>query len=243
MSKIITNLITLNNITLCEAINEIVQQSRTKNTGYVVTPNIDHLTRLIDPNQATGLLPVYQSASLNLCDSRVLEKLLKLKGYKVTEVIPGSTLTQKLFDESITEKDTVLVVGGDELVINKLRALYSHLTIKHVNPVMGFINDETEVNKTLNSIKKAQANYVFLAVGSPRQEILAKKIKDQNLVNGVVLCIGASILFIVGEEKRAPMLIQTMHLEWLYRAMQDPKRLLSRYIDNIIRLPKLYKSI
>jgi exopolysaccharide biosynthesis WecB/TagA/CpsF family protein len=108
---------------------------------------------------------------------------------------------------------------------------------------MGFINDESEVKKTLMAIENSQANYVFLAVGSPRQEILAKKIKDQNLVNGVVLCIGASILFIVGEEKRAPMLIQAMHLEWLYRAMQDPKRLLSRYIDNIIRLPKLYKSI
>jgi exopolysaccharide biosynthesis WecB/TagA/CpsF family protein len=62
-------------------------------------------------------------------------------------------------------------------------------------------------------------------------------------VNGVVLCIGASILFMVGEEKRAPMLIQKMHLEWLYRAIQDPKRLLSRYIDNLFQLPKLFMRL
>jgi exopolysaccharide biosynthesis WecB/TagA/CpsF family protein len=243
MSIIKTKLMNLDNITLNQALAKILDFSQTASTDYIVTPNIDHLTRLIDPNQETGLLPVYQSASLNLCDSRVFEKLLKLKGHKVTEVIPGSTLTKKLFDERITEKDTVLVVGGDELVISKLRTLYSYLTIKHVNPVMGFINDESEVKKTLMAIENSQANYVFLAVGSPRQEILAKRIKDQNLVNGVVLCIGASILFMVGEEKRAPMLIQKMHLEWLYRAIQDPKRLLSRYIDNLFQLPKLFMRL
>jgi exopolysaccharide biosynthesis WecB/TagA/CpsF family protein len=242
MDNIITKLIALNNCSLATALQHICSFSETSGTDYIVTPNVDHLVRLINDKEQV-LAPIYHQASLTLCDSRIFEKLLKLKGYKVTEVIPGSTLTQKLFDESITEKDTVLVVGGDELVISKLRTLYSYLTIKHVNPVMGFINDESEVKKTLMAIENSQANYVFLAVGSPRQEILAKRIKDQNLVNGVVLCIGASILFMVGEEKRAPMLIQKMHLEWLYRAIQDPKRLLSRYIDNLFQLPKLFMRL
>lgn len=189
------------------------------------------------------LQPIYDNASLNLCDSRILEKILKLKGHTVKEVIPGSTLTQKLFDDVLTQDSRVLIVGGNDDVISRLRTKYNTLQLQHYNPPMGFINSPKEVEKTLSTIKKSNAQYVFLAVGSPRQEILAKLIKDKDLINGVALCIGASILFLVGEEKRAPKILQILHLEWGYRMMQDPRRLVKRYFDNLVKLPKLYAKL
>jgi len=243
MNKIKTALVTLDNCTLNDALAKTQSLANSEGSDYIVTPNIDHLTRLVIPQEAKTLQPIYDNASLNLCDSRILEKILKLKGHTVKEVIPGSTLTQKLFGDVLNNNSRILVVGGNEDVISRLKAKYHHLTIQHYNPPMGFINKLEEVNKTLDVIKSSNAQYVFLAVGSPRQEVLAKLIKDHNLINGVALCIGASILFLVGEEKRAPKILQTLHLEWAYRMMQDPKRLVKRYFDNFLKLPKLYVKL
>jgi len=243
MNKIDTGLVILDNCTLEEALDKTKYLALSEGSDFIVTPNIDHLTRLVTPNEAKVLQPIYDKASLNLCDSRILEKILKLKGHIVKEVIPGSTLTQKLFDDVLTKVSRVLIVGGNDDVISRLKTKYNTLNLMHYNPPMGFINNPDEVEKTLNTIKESNAQYVFLAVGSPRQEILAKLIKDNDLINGVALCIGASILFLVGEEKRAPKFMQILHLEWAYRMMQDPKRLVKRYFDNFLALRKIYNNL
>jgi exopolysaccharide biosynthesis WecB/TagA/CpsF family protein len=243
VSKISTKLLELDNFTLDEAIKEIISLSQTNGTDYVITPNIDHLVRLVESNGSDGLQKIYNNAALNLCDSRVLEKLLKLKGLHVNEVIPGSTLTKKIFDGVLNKESKVLIIGADFNVLDDLREKYNEFNIQHYNPPMGFIDNTGEVEITLEVIKKSTANFIFLAIGSPRQEILAGLIKDRNLIDGVVLCIGASILFLTGAEKRAPYLIQKMHLEWAYRMLQDPKRLVKRYYYNFIRLPSLYSRL
>jgi len=108
---------------------------------------------------------------------------------------------------------------------------------------MGFINNQEEVTKTLDEIQLSKANYIFLAVGSPRQEIVARKLKALGNQSGVALCIGASILFITGDEKRAPQWIQIMHMEWFYRMLQDPIRLFPRYAHNFLKTPRIYSNL
>lgn len=104
---------------------------------------------------------------------------------------------------------------------------------------MGFINKPEEVEALVKEVEGLAAHYVFLAVGSPRQEILAAKIRQSSAI-GVGLCIGASINFLVGKEVRAPIWMQKLHIEWLYRMLQDPKRLVRRYVMNAVWLPKIY---
>ena len=166
-----------------------------------------------------------------------MEKLLKIKGKNVTEVIPGSTLTYQLFEDVISDNDEVLIIGGNDDVIAKLRNKYPTFSITHHNPPMGFINRKNEVEDVINITKNVNPNYIFLAVGSPRQEILANILKNEIKSKSVALCIGASVLFIVGDEKRAPMWLQKLHFEWLYRMFQDPSRLIGRYTKNFLSLP------
>ncbi len=225
------------------ALEQIQEMSTTDDLDIIVTPNIDHLERLVDENTPVEFKQIYQNASLCLCDSKILEKLLKIKGKIIKEVIPGSTLTDRLFNDILTNKDRIMIIGGDEKVIHDLRTQYNQLVINHYNPPMGFINKQDEVAKVLEHIKQSHSNYIFLAVGSPRQEIIANKLRTQNNEDGVALCIGASILFITGEEKRAPEWLQILHLEWFYRMLQDPKRLFPRYANNILKLPKIYKNL
>ena len=72
---------------------------------------------------------------------------------------------------------------------------------------------------------------VFVAVGSPQQEIVAAKIQ-QRVNTGVILCVGASIDYLTGKEIRAPKFIQMLYLEWLFRFAQSPIKRFRRYFIN-----------
>jgi exopolysaccharide biosynthesis WecB/TagA/CpsF family protein len=74
-------------------------------------------------------------------------------------------------------------------------------------------------------------------VGCPQQEILAKALQSRGRARGLALCVGASINFLTGSERRAPKWIQYAGLEWLYRLLNDPTRLARRYL---IRGPRIF---
>lgn len=230
-------------LSLQESAIKISELATSDTFSYVVTPNIDHLARLSKKDADPALKDIYNKATLSLCDSRIIDKLLRMKGRFIKEVVPGSTLTEYLFDHTITEQDTVLIFGVEDEFIDKLRAKYPKLKIEHINPSMGFINRPDEVAQLIEQIETLKTNYIFLSVGSPRQEFLAKMMQDKGTVGGVSLCVGASVLFLVGAEKRAPQWMQTLHMEWLFRMLQDPKRLFMRYFKNFFDLPAIYKSL
>jgi len=76
------------------------------------------------------------------------------------------------------------------------------------------------------------ARFVFLAVGSPQQEVLAAAITATGRATGTALCIGASLEFLTGVSRRAPAWMQRAGLEWLFRLGSDPHRLARRYLLN-----------
>ena len=105
---------------------------------------------------------------------------------------------------------------------------------------MGFIKSEYEIQKCIDFVVKTQAPLIFLAVGMPQQEILACRIADRPQARGVGLCIGASIDFLTGKQRRAPVWVQKAGLEWLHRLLSDPRRLASRYL---IECPRIFYLI
>ena len=242
MEIISTSIVNLHNLTMLETINKVKELSATPSLDIVVTPNIDHLARIVTEGETSQLKAIYNRASLCLCDSRILQKLLKRKNKQISEVVPGSTLTQLLFDENHMTDKKILIVGAVPSVFETLQDKYNHLNLYHINPTMGFINKPEEVERIIKFTEHEQPDFIFLAVGSPRQEILAEKLK-QTLTKGVALCVGASILFLAGEEKRAPQWIQNMHLEWCYRMLQNPKVLVKRYFGNFLKLQRIYKTL
>ena len=147
-----------------------------------------------------------------------------------------------MFDEKHMLNKKVLIVGGQKHIYDVLVNKYPRLTLHHINPPMGFINDAYEVNNVLEFAKEVQPHFIFLAVGSPQQEILAEILKSC-LENGVALCVGASILFLAGEETRAPEWLQKCHLEWCFRMLINPKVLVGRYFGNFLKLHSIYKAL
>jgi exopolysaccharide biosynthesis WecB/TagA/CpsF family protein len=105
---------------------------------------------------------------------------------------------------------------------------------------MGFIKSGAEVTKCVDFVVNTQAPLVFLAVGMPQQEFLAQHIANHPQARGVGLCIGASIDFLTGSQRRAPLWVQKAGLEWLHRLLSNPRRLASRYL---IECPRIFYLI
>ena len=205
----------------------------------IVTPNVDHVVRF---HQDIAFRKEYIKSDIFVNDSRVLRLLSNLGLTKLEYLVPGSDLTSWIFDNISTEL-SVTVIGTSPSSFEKIRAKYGLSNFHHHNPPMGFIENKDEVEKCVEFCLATKADVIFFAVGSPRQEVLANMVKERGC-DAAMLCIGASILFLSGEEKRAPKLMQLLHLEWFYRLLHDPKRMYKRYlIDGFKIIPIYFKDL
>lgn len=212
-------------LTVDEVDRLITERPGSEGFRYVVTPNVDHVVR----SARSGYRGLYEAAWISVCDSRILARLSPIIGIRFPEVVTGSDLTRRVFEQYLDQGEQVTVIGADEAAISKLAHLYPHLVLRHHNPPMGFIRNEADVLKAVDFVLSNPSRFVFLAVGSPQQELLAQRLARAG-ARGIGLCIGASILFIAGVEKRAPVWMQRMSLEWLFRLIQNPRRLWRRYL-------------
>ncbi|HEY0982614.1 WecB/TagA/CpsF family glycosyltransferase [Schlesneria sp.] len=203
--------------------------------GFVVTPNTDHLIRL---NDDEAFLKLCQSATYLLLDSRFLSLAFFLTKGMHIPVCPGSDLTESLFEKVIKPDDPVLIVGATPEQARFLENKYSLTNLSQYTPPMGFIKSEEEVLKCLEFVEAhSPFRYCFIALGSPQQEILASRLAERGVARGLALCIGASVNFLTGTEQRAPMWMRAMCSEWMYRLLQNPRRMWWRYL---VRGPRIF---
>lgn len=219
------------NISLAELGRQVL--SGIHSGRIIVTPNVDHVVRF---HRDTGFRSVYKEADLFVNDSRILQKLSSLGLEKIESLVPGSDLTAWLFEHA-PENLRITVVGTSAETILIIKEKYNVNCLQHYNPPMGFIDDQKEIDKCLSFCEKNPADIYFFAVGSPRQEVLATLLRNRG-GRGALLCVGASLLFLSGEEKRAPLWVQKLHSEWLFRLILSPKRLYRRYL---IEGPAIFK--
>lgn len=203
--------------------------------AYAVTPNVDHLIRLHDD---PDFRLTYGAADFVLLDSRVLAKLIRWTRRKSVPVCPGSDLVAELFGTEIKPSDPIVVLGGSDSQAQRLREKFCLLDLRHFNPPMGFVHRPEELERAVRFIEdQSPFRFCFLAVGSPQQEKVAYVLKQRDRARGLVLCVGASINFVTGEERRAPKWVQKLSFEWAYRLFRDPRRMASRYL---VRGPRVF---
>jgi exopolysaccharide biosynthesis WecB/TagA/CpsF family protein len=203
--------------------------------AYVVTPNVDHLIRYCEDFSFRGL---YRLAAYTLLDSRVAALASRFAGHTRLAVCPGSDLTAKLLGEVASAGDRVVMIGGTHLQAQALAARYGLRNVRHHCPPMGFIDNREATETCLRFIEsQSPFRFCFLAVGSPQQEMLAQRVQARERARGLVLCVGAALNFLSGVERRAPRWMQRMALEWLFRLLQNPRRLGRRYL---LRGPRFF---
>lgn len=213
-------------------IAEIRRRAQDAHFSFIVTPNVDHVVKLFPKHptaHTAAFQAAYDAAALRICDSRILRRLAVLAGEDMP-VLPGSDLTSILMRSVFEKGDRIAVIGGRAHTIAVLEALFPGPEYLQHIPPMGVLDNEHAMAEIGAFVARVKPTVTLFAIGAPQSEIAAHRCRNTAGATGVGLCIGASIDFLTGDQKRAPVWMQNAGLEWFYRLMHDPVRLWRRYL-------------
>lgn len=176
---------------------------------------------------------VQNEAAMALPDGKPLSIVSKMRGFHGAERVPGPDLMPELFRLSEKKGYSHYFYGSTQDTLDKLQEAilkeYPKLNIAGMySPPFRNLTGEEE-QEIINTINETHADFIWVGLGAPKQEFWMAKHKGK--VCGLMLGVGAGFDFHAGTVKRAPRWMQECCLEWLHRLLQDPMRLLPRYIS------------
>lgn len=211
-------------------VQALARMSRQGRFAYLVTPNVDHVVGLASAEREDAMRQAYNNADLVLCDSRILQMLARWSRLNLP-LVTGSDLTVRLLREAGAQGGKqVAVIGGDAALLSELARLYPAIVWQHHVPPMGVRRNPSARQAIAKFVENASADYILFAIGAPQSEIVCAEIAQRGNARGVALCIGASLEFVTGAKRRAPAIMQSLRLEWLFRLLSEPRRLWRRYL-------------
>ena len=228
--------------------DEVITQIKSKilksvEPNIMVTPNAGHLTNIFDSPE---LSQIYSAAELSLIDGWPIALAAKnASKLKITRVT-GSDLLPELFSQ-LTKDLRVGIIGGydESLIRQSLESRFPDLNIQIIDTSQ-WTNSVYDIRRLRELVQYNALSIVLLCLGHPKQELLAKELKDYDWAGSRpdwIMCVGATIDFLIGEQKRAPKTFQRIGLEWFYRLVTNPKRFAQRYLKAVIPSLKLiFKS-
>lgn len=146
------------------------------------------------------------------------------------ERVAGIDLMESLVELSSKRGYKIFLLGAKKEIVEKVASIYSRKYGKEI--IAGYRDgyfskdEETEV---ANEISKSNADILFVAMTSPKKEIFLNTYKKEINIP-FIMGVGGSFDVISGLIKRAPVWMQKFGLEWLYRVIQEPRRMWKRYL-------------
>ncbi|HII4400721.1 TPA: WecB/TagA/CpsF family glycosyltransferase [Clostridium perfringens] len=164
-----------------------------------------------------------------LPDGGPLSYVSRKRGFKDAKRVTGPDLMGKLFSISEKKGYTHFFYGStpevlDELKI-KLMEKYPKLNILGMYSPPFKSEVSLENRNILDEI--GDCDFLWVGLGAPKQEKWMNLHKGK--VNSIMIGVGAGFDYYAGRIQRAPRWMQDKNLEWLYRLIQDPRRLFKRY--------------
>lgn len=220
----------INVINMSQAVSYIQENLEELKGHYVCVSNV-HTT--VMAYRDSEYRDVQNGAAMNLPDGKPLSIVQKLSGMKQAERVPGPDLMPQVFELSEKKGYRHFFYGSKpetlEALKRELMIKYPELNIVGMySPPFHSLNEEEDIQIT-EMINKTKADFIWIGLGAPKQEKWMAA--HEGKVCGVMFGVGAGFDFHAGTVKRAPKWVQELCMEWLYRIVQDPKRLLPRYLD------------
>lgn len=148
---------------------------------------------------------------------------LKKKGLDAAK-IPGCELWLDIVSHYYKTKTFYLVGGKQEVINQTVKQLESDFEgVNIVNYRNGYIKSDQEKQDLISDIVSKKPDVIFVAMGSPKQELLMEEIQKQH--SAVYQGLGGSFDVYTGNVKRAPQWWVKNNLEWAYRLLSQPSRI------------------
>lgn len=238
--------VSFDNVSLEEAASQLISYINSRGNGsgsrYVCTVNVDFLAKAYgldwsepyDPE----LVDLYRKSEFVTCDGAPLLWLSRLLGSPIKERVTGTDLIPRLITLLAKNHKTLFLLGGSEN-INKvagvvLEAMHPELRIVgRASPAVategeGLLSIAEQDEWLVKEINRTAPDVLLIAFGNPKQEKWFDRVR-QSLNVPVSIGVGGAFDIIAGAHARAPVWMQRGGLEWLYRLLQEPKRLWKRY--------------
>jgi N-acetylglucosaminyldiphosphoundecaprenol N-acetyl-beta-D-mannosaminyltransferase len=153
----------------------------------------------------------------------------RLLGHNVPERVAGVDLFHELLAMSASKGYSVYLLGAKDEVVGetarRVQQLYPGLKLAGYHHGYFWDDEEAMVNK----VRESGAQLLFVAITSPKKENFINRWRDQLGVT-FVMGVGGTFDVVAGKVKRAPVWMQKWGLEWLYRVIQEPRRMWKRYL-------------
>lgn len=187
--------------------------------GILVAINAEKIMHATE--QTRGII----NRNIGYCDGVGAVMAMHKKGYYDVNRIPGCVLWLRIVSALVPKGRTFYLVGGKQEVIDatveKLHKEYKD--IKIVGHRNGYIKTDDEKQALLDDIAEKKPDVVFVAMGSPKQELLMEEMAERH--PAIYQGLGGSFDVFTGRVKRAPDWWVDHSLEWLYRLINQPSRI------------------
>ena len=178
-------------------------------------PELDQIVRNCEVVNADGASMVLAASKLSV---------------NIPERVAGIDLMGKVCELADKEGYRVFLLGAKFDIVEKVKVNLENMYpgIKIAGMCDGYFS-ETEFDQVAQMVDESNANIIFVGITSPKKERIIEYFRNLGM-RGVYIGVGGSFDVVSGEIARAPLWLQHAKLEWLFRMLQEPRRLAKRYI-------------
>lgn len=215
---------------LADAVKVTADAAERAEPAAVFTLNLDHLVKL---RTSAAFRRAYRTARYVTADGAPVVHLARSQSAAI-ERTTGADMVLPLAEEAARRGLPVYLFGSSPEVLGRAGRRLADNTDGRLSiagsesPAMGFDPEGAIADAAIERIARSGARICFVALGAPKQEILAARAVEKG-VPVVFVCIGAALDFIAGAQVRAPGFMQRHGLEWIWRLATNPRRLTARY--------------
>ncbi len=217
---------TIDVLTVEETIKLVDKYIKTKTPLHLMGVNADKINEV---NENSLMKKIVNSCGIINADGASVVLASKYLDKPLPERVAGIDLMQDLVRLSSDKGYSIYLLGAKQEVVEKtsevLKEEYPKLIVKGIKN--GYFKDE-EWKDISKELKKIKPDIVFVGITSPKKEYLIEYLQNDGN-KSVFMGVGGSFDVISGNIPRAPKWMQKCNLEWLFRVMQEPRRLFKRY--------------
>lgn len=221
----------INVTSVIKAANIILSWANTNKSAYVCVSNVHMCMEAYDNPEYANIV---NSADLAVPDGKPLVWAQKNMGHKDAFHVRGTDLVLELCKKAEKKAIPIGLYGGTQKALDNfsvfLKKKYPELNMTYLvsPPFRPLTKEEDDLYTT--QINESDAKILFVGLGCPKQERWMAEHKKK--VNCVMVGVGAAFDFLGGNKKEAPIWMQNMGFEWIFRFANEPDRLWKRYLKH-----------